>query len=148
MDYIKIRFGNELDSVECDFERTIEDMFRSMNPLFRLAERSFKPPMDIYESPAEVVILAEIAGVSKDDLEIEINQRAVKVHGVRRPLPPVDKATYRLAEIQYGRFERILYLPVPIDTDRVSAAFRDGFLTIRLAKLPRAPIHKIPVQQG
>jgi HSP20 family protein len=53
--------------------------------------------------------------------------------------------TYRLAEIQYGRFERILFLPSPIDPDKVSAAAKDGLLEIRLAKRPMDQTYKVPI---
>ena len=104
--------------------------------------------MDIYETPDEIVILAEIAGVQKEDLDIEINSKAVKIYGHRYQIPRVENTTYRLAEIQYGKFERILFLPTPIDTDKVSASFLDGFLQIQLLKLRMDITYKIPIIDG
>ena len=147
MDYIKIRFTDDFDQLESEFEKTFEDMFRAISPMFTLAERKWKPQMDIYETPDEIIILAEIAGVNKDDLELEISSKAVKVHGNRTEFPRVENATYRLAEIQYGRFERILYLPSPIDPEVVSASYSNGLLTIRLAKLLLDKTRKIPITE-
>ena len=93
----------------------------------------------------DIIIRAEVAGVDKDRLEVEISSRAVKIFGTRRELPRGSNATYRLAEIQYGNFERILYLPAPIDTENVSTAYANGFLEIRLAKLKKEKAYKIPV---
>ena len=104
--------------------------------------------MDIYETAEAIVILAEIAGVKKDDLDVEINSRAVKISGKRAGMSPGANATYRLAEIQYGSFERILYLPVPINPDNVSATFSNGFLEIRLARQPLDKTHKVPILDG
>ncbi len=148
MDYIKIRFTDDFDQLESEFEKTFEDMFRAISPMFTLAERKWKPQMDIYETPDEIIILAEIAGVNKEDLELEISSKAVKVHGNRTEFPRVENATYRLAEIQYGRFERILYLPSPIDHEVVSASYSNGLLTIRLAKLLLDKTRKIPITEG
>ena len=148
MDYIKIRFTDDFDQLESEFEKTFEDMFRAISPMFTLAERKWKPQMDIYETPDEIIILAEIAGVNKDDLELEISSKAVKVHGNRTEFPRVENATYRLAEIQYGKFERILYLPAPIDTEVVSASYSNGLLTIRLAKLLLDKTRKVPITEG
>ncbi len=152
MDYIKIRFGKDFDCSDIGFERTIEDVLRPGNlmlgPMFRLSERIWKPQMDIYETPEEIFILAEIAGVVKENLEVEINAKAVRIQGNRCEMPRSAHSTYRLAEIQYGNFERILFLPELIDTDKVSATYTDGFLKIRLAKLPRDRSHKIPVSDG
>ena len=148
MDYIKIRFTDDFDQLESEFEKTFEDMFRAISPMFTLAERKWKPQMDIYETPDEIIILAEIAGVNKEDLELEISSKAVKVQGNRTEFPRVENATYRLAEIQYGRFERILYLPSPIDPEVVSASYSNGLLTIRLAKLLLDKTRKIPITEG
>ena len=81
--------------------------------MFLSSERSWSPQMDIYETPEEIIVLAEIAGVDKDDLEVEINTKAVRISGCRSELPRTGNATFRLAEIQYGPFERILFLPAP-----------------------------------
>ena len=148
MDYIKIRFTNDFDQLEAKFEKSIEDMFRTINPMFTLTERSWKPQMDIYETPEEIIILAEIAGVNKEDLELEISSKAVKIFGNRSEYFRIENATYRLAEIQYGKFERILYLPSPIDTEVVSASYTNGFLQVRLAKLAPERPHTVHITEG
>lgn len=145
MDYIKITFADDFGQIGSKFEKTIEDMFRSMSPTFTFGERIWKPAMDMNETPDEIIIVAEIAGVSKEDLEVEISSKAVKIHGSRPAKPCVENATYRLAEIQYGRFERILYLPAPIDPEDVSASYINGFLEIRLRKRPTDRTHRIPI---
>ncbi|NQT11008.1 MAG: Hsp20/alpha crystallin family protein [Desulfobacteraceae bacterium] len=148
MDYIKIKFTKESDQLSSDIGRGIEDMFRSMRPLFALPEGVWKPQMDIYETDEEIIILAEIAGVNKENLGVEINTRAVKIYGERTEMPRLKNSTYRLAEIQYGRFERVLFLPAPIDTDKVIATYLNGLLQIRLAKLPPDRTHRIPIIDG
>ena len=148
MDYIKIRFTNDFDQLEAKFEKSVEDMFRTINPMFTLTERSWKPQMDIYETPEEIIILAEIAGVNKEDLELEISSKAVKIFGNRSEYFRIENATYRLAEIQYGKFERILYLPSPIDTEVVSASYTNGFLQVRLAKLAPERPQKVHITEG
>ena len=83
--------------------------------------------------------------VEKDDLDLEINSRAVKISGIRKERPRATSGTYRLAEIQYGRFERILYLPSPVDTEVVSSNFSNGLLAIRVAKLKLDKVHQVPI---
>ena len=148
MEYIKIRFLDDFGQLGSKFEKTIEDIFRSVSPGFTLTERTWKPPMDMNETPEEVIIVAEIPGVDKDDLEVEISSKAVRIRGNRFEKHCPGNATYRLAEIQYGRFERILFLPTPIDPEVVSAAYQNGLLEIRLAKLPPERTHKVPIQDG
>ena len=148
MEYIKIRLLDDFGHIGSKFEKTIEDMFRSVRPAFTLAERTWKPPMDMNETPEEVIIVAEVPGVDKDDLEVEISSKAVRIKGNRQARHCTGNAKYRLAEIQYGSFERILFLPTPIDPEIVSAAYQNGLLEIRLAKQPPENAHKIPIQDG
>ena len=150
MDYIKIRFGNDFDQLASKLDKTFEEMFRSrlMSPMFTSSERTWSPQMDIYETQDEIIIQAEIAGVDKENLEVEISSKAVRIYGKRSEIPLVKNATYRLAEIQYGKFERILFLPTPIDTDIVTSSYSNGFLKIQLAKLPVDVTHKIHISDG
>lgn len=148
MDIIKIRFAEDFGDLGAKIEKTIEDMFRSLSPVFSLAERSWKPLMDLNETPEQIIILAEVAGVDKDDLEVEISSKAVRIRAMRPARNCGPDATYRLAEIQYGRFERVLFLPAPIDPEIVSAAYTNGMLEIRLAKLPVERNHKVAVAEG
>jgi HSP20 family protein len=144
MEFFKIRFGNDLDELSSKFEKTLEDML-GIGPSFTLSERAWRPPMDMYETPDEVVIRAEIGGVDKEDLEVEISSKAVRIQGKRLTPASGASCTYRLAEIQYGRFERILFLPSPIDPDKVSAAAKNGMLEIRLVKRPMDQTFKVPI---
>jgi HSP20 family protein len=148
MEYIKIKFGSDFDAVSSGFEKSIEDMFRSMNPIFSMCDRAWNPQMDIYETHEEIVIRAEIAGVNKEDLEVEINSKAVRIRGKREEMSRNESATYLLAEIQYGCFERILFMPSLIDPEIVSASYSNGFLQIRIAKLPTDIVHKIPISDA
>ena len=145
MDYIKIRFTRDFERTGSNLERTINGMFRSLNPVFALSERLWKPQMDIYETDAEIIVLAEISGVNKEDLEIEISSKAVKISGERAVAQRVEGAVYRLAEIQYGRFERMLFLPAVIDPETAAASYSNGMLQIRLSKLSLKKIKKITI---
>jgi HSP20 family protein len=148
MEYIKIRLLDDFGQIGSNLEKPIEDMFRSVSTGFTLAERTWKPPMDMNETPEEVIIVAEVPGVDKDDLEVEISSKAVRIKGNRYARHCSGNATYRLAELQYGSFERILFLPSPIDPEIVSAAYQNGLLEIRLAKQPPEKAHKVPIQDG
>ncbi len=136
MSYIKIRFGNAFEHKKCHSEKSIDEMFQAINPMFHMGVTSWKPQVDIFETKIDVVIQVTMAGVDKENLQIEISEKAVKIYGERTGNPKNAEATYRLAEIQYGRFERVLFLPCIIDTEKVSASYENGFLQVSLAKLP------------
>lgn len=139
MKHIEIRFGDNIETHATE-EKTFEEMFQSVNPMFCFSKRVWKPQMDIFETRAEIVIQAEIAGVRKEDIVIEVSNKAVKISGNRETKHLDRTATYRLAEIQFGQFERVLYLPSVIDVEKVSAQFSNGFLELILGKLQRKNI--------
>jgi len=148
MDYIKISFCNDIDERHAKMDRSIQDVFGSLNSSFSIEERTWRPQVDIYETEEEIIVRAEAAGVDKEDLAVEVSRRAIKLTGKRSELPRIDNATYRLAEIQYGKFERVLYLPVPIDTEIVSATYCNGFLEIRLVKQVTDRTYTIPISEA
>ena len=146
MDYIKIRLGGNLPAGS-PFGKSLGGFFRPRpaSPMFSSGKHVWTPQMDIFETSEEVIVQAEIAGVNQDDLKVEINSKAVRIFGRRTPSPLVENATYRLAEIQYGKFERTLFLPAPIDTEVVSSSYSNGFLQLRLLKKqPNIP-HRVPI---
>jgi HSP20 family protein len=116
--------------------------------MFACKDCGWVPQMDMYETQDEVVIWAELAGVEKDDLDVEVNSRAVRIFGRRREMPRSPQGTFRLAEIRYGQFERVLYLPCPVDSEVVSSTYTNGFLTIRMAKRDTNITHQIPITDG
>jgi HSP20 family protein len=148
MDYIKIRFVDNPEGADSEFRRTLDEMLRVANPRFTLSRHQWRPQMDIYETGAEIVVQAEIAGIRSEDIHLEIGTRSVKISGIRESCPRGGDARYRLAEIPCGYFERTLTLPAPIDTETAAAVYRDGLLEIRLTKRPLDRIQKISIQAG
>ena len=146
MEYIKIRFGKNLGQMHSRLQKTIDEMFQQVNPMVVLQEQTWHPQMDVYETSEEIIIVGEISGVNKEDLEVEVDQKAVKITGVRRETARVPGMRYHLAEIVYGRFERILFLPVPINPEEVQASYVNGLLKITMAKRPRQQVRQIRVE--
>ena len=147
MEYIKIRFGSDFNNIGSRIEKNIEEIFRArpVNPMFSSKEHTWTPQMDIYETREQIIIRAEIAGVDKENLEVEINSKAIRIYGNRKEIPRISDATYRQAEIQYGKFERILYFPSPVDPEIVQSSYHSGFLEIRLAKKMAEKTYTIPI---
>lgn len=147
MDYIKIRFSNDFDRIGSKFEKTLSEMFHpaGSGPMFALSKSAWKPQIDMFETPEEIVLIAEIAGMEKEDLDLEINTRAIRISGRRHLNPPARNGRYRVAEIQYGAFERLVYLPSPIETENVTAAYQKGLLMIRSPKIKYETRHNIPI---
>lgn len=146
MNLIKIRIADALGQMDQEFERTVNEMFNLINPKFSLYQNTWRPQIDIYENMEDIVLLVDIAGVKTENLHIEINHKTVKICGHRGDKPLGSGARYRLAEIPSGYFERIVNLPMSIDTNRVEAVYKDGLLQLTMGKLPLNTAYKIPVR--
>ncbi len=150
MNHIRYQLGDEFDRIGSQIEKSIHDFFRPrpVNPMFACKDCSWVPQMDMYETEKEVVIWAELAGVEKEDLEVEINSKAVRIFGMRKEVTRDPNGAFRLAEIRYGRFQRVLYVPSPVDPEVVATSFVNGLLSIRMAKQAVHRTHKIPISDG
>jgi HSP20 family protein len=146
MDYIKIRFVDSPEGVDSEFRRSVEEMVRAAQPRFTLSRQRWRPQIDIYETGEEIILLADIAGVPREEIQLEIGPRTVKLSGIREGGTRRENGRYRLAEIPCGRFERVIALPVAVEIETARALYRDGILEIRLAKRPPDRVYKIHIQ--
>lgn len=102
----------------------------------------WRPPTDVYETDAEVVVRIEIAGVSDSDFDIQLVRRTLVVTGRRLDRTGTAKLAYQRMEIMYGHFRSEVYLPWPIREAAIEAHYQDGFLAITL---PKAQAHRVPI---
>ncbi len=103
----------------------------AITPLPR-ARRVWKPPTDVYETDSHIVVKVEVAGMKPEDFEISFSSRTLTISGVR--VDPAEKLTYQQMEILYGRFETQVYIPGPIEEDKIEAVYEDGFLKVMIPK--------------
>ena len=92
------------------------------------------PPLNVFRKGHDVVIIIEVPGVRKSDLNIEAKGNAIRIAG-RKSVYHGEHASLHRVERRGGSFDRTIRLPVAIDADRVKAECRDGILALHL---PRA----------
>lgn len=92
------------------------------------------PAADVYQSLEGWVVKIELAGVSAEDIEIEIEGDMLHIVGIRRDTTCSKSISYRQMEITYNRFEKILRFPASIEGASVEHNFDNGLLIIRLRK--------------
>ena len=86
-------------------------------------------PVDLHETLEQYVITAELPGLQRDDLQIDVHDGQLTLSGVRRARgTPCEQ--YHRVERGHGSFSRTFQLPVPVDAGRVTADLRDGVLTV------------------
>ena len=142
INFIKIKFGNNFEE---EFQRAVDEVFHLVSPVFRQYECIWRPNIDVYESNDEIIILADLAGLNKEELHIELNRNKIKIAGVRKMISVVKNASYYLAEIPHGYFERSIMLPAAVDAESAIASYADGILMIRINKLPDHKTHRIHI---
>jgi len=93
-----------------------------------------EPAADVYETPDEVIVLVEMAGISGQEIELELEGRNLLIQGQRRPLGGKPQRSYSQMEIAHGAFRRELLLPSEVDAEKAVAAYREGILEVVLPK--------------
>ena len=102
--------------------------------------------IDVYQTPADIVIKSTIAGVRPENLDIAITNDMVTVRGRREIEEPVVKDDYFYQECYWGPFSRSIILPVDVQTDKSIATLKNGVLTIKLPKSERIKTKKIEIK--
>jgi len=157
MDYIRIRFVDNQEDAEQDLIRTVEEMLHLSQPRFAFSRQRWRPLVDIYETGNEIIVIAEIAGIQSEGIDLEISPRSIKISGkrglmsIKHGLMSInheafpEKGCYCLAEIPSGHFERTVALPALIEAATAKTLYKDGLLKIILTKISRKESGKITV---
>jgi HSP20 family protein len=125
--------------------RMQEDMDRAFASLWRIgdgnqkAARAWVPSIEVFEDKTQFTVEAELPGVSKEDLSLNVSEDTVTLSGERKYHQEEKEGSALLSEMVYGTFQRVIPLGQPVKTDAVKAEFKDGILTVTL---PKAEISK------
>jgi HSP20 family protein len=90
--------------------------------------------MDVYETPKDIVVRMDVAGVDRKSLRITVDDNVLAISGQRVEAIDKDNEYYHQVEIEYGEFRRVLDLPRPVDADQAAARYDDGLLYVVLPK--------------
>ena len=104
----------------------------------------WNPPVDLYETTGSFVLTAEVAGLSRDNIDIHAEENRVVIRG-ERSHGPVPCEQFHRVERGHGSFTRTFQLPVPIDTEGIRADLRNGILTVICPKDPDATARRIQI---
>jgi len=123
----------------------IEKFFYGWPQFEREADISWSPRVDVNESEKEIIIEAELPGISKEDVKVEVKNNTLTISGERKQEKKTEKNNFYRIERHYGKFERSFGLPETVQTDKVNAKFKDGILTLTLPKSEKAIPKEISV---
>lgn len=108
-------------------------------------------PLDVYETPDNLDIIAALPGVSPEDLDVTATGDTVTIKAKvpsETELKESREWTWYLHEIPHGEFSRTIDLPVEVNPQQARATFRDGLLKLELPKVEEARQHKLQIQTG
>jgi len=104
------------------------------------------PSVDVYEDKDNVVVKAELPGMKKEEIDVSLAGDTLTICGERKEeRESKDAESYR-SERSFGRFQRSLTLPQPVDATRIQASYKDGILTIACPKSEEAKRKQIEVK--
>lgn len=124
----------------------IRDLLAIQQRLDRFAPgpSGWTPAVDILETTDQYIVTAEVPGMSRADLDISVHEGRLTISGERRERIQQCEQYHRV-ERGHGSFSRTFHLPVPMDSERITADLRDGVLTVTCPKAANGSARRIQV---
>jgi HSP20 family protein len=97
-------------------------------------DESWIPRVDIYEKKREIIVEAEIPGVSQSDITITVQSNRVEIKGMKKESISSEKIKYLRLEREFGSFRRLVALPSTVSPDKAKAFLENGVLVLLLKK--------------
>jgi len=131
------------DGLRGDMDRALD--FLTVPDVAGLLDRPTAPAVDIIERDEEYIVVADVPGVDKKDIDVSVNGSLLTIKGTKRIEDErKNRKTFR-KETWGGGFSRTIDLPDRIDTEKVTAELKDGVLNVRVAKCEAAKTKFVPV---
>jgi HSP20 family protein len=142
-----------LQRLSDEFDRMFDDFGfgrRSMTmPFWKTASHEmWAPDIEAFQRGDQLVIKADLPGLSKDDLTIDLTDDAVTIQGERKTEQKEEREGYYRSERSYGSFYRVIPLPEGAITEQAKADFRDGVLEITMPAPPASKGRRLEISEG
>ncbi len=131
----------------------LEDMSNRLNRMFGDATAgegdgtSWVPAVNVEETKDELVLTAELPGMHEGDVEIELENNVLTIHGTKeQEREQKDDRRYHLWERRWGSFQRSFTLPRTVNGENISATFENGVLTVHMPKVAEAKSRRIEIR--
>jgi HSP20 family protein len=135
----------DLVNLQDEMNRLFDDFFT--RPLVRpeWTEGVWSPSVDVSETKDNVIIKAEIPGMTKDDVKVCVQDNVITLKGERKQEKEEKDANYHRIERSYGSFCRSFTLPTSVKADKIKATYKEGVLNITLPKTEEVKPKEIPI---
>ena len=128
---------NFLKAVNNEISSILNRNFDSLFPEYIFHEEmdKFAMPVEIHEKEKDYLVKAELPGVKKENLDIDIDKTHITINAKKEEESKEDTKTFRKSEFKYGEFARTVYFPQEIDVEKTKAKLEHGILSIEAPKL-------------
>jgi HSP20 family protein len=137
-----------VSDIQTEVNRLFDSFFgrpTSASTAPRAGARMWAPVIDLFETKDDLVVMAELPGVQEKDVSLSITGDLLTMRGEREFGSQVKEESYHRIERAYGKFERTIQLPMPVQADKVKATYRDGVLEVRLPKAEEVKPREIKI---
>lgn len=135
MQLVKFNPVRDMFSFRNRINHIFDDVFYPINrDEVEFSMGSWNPVVDVYDNDDSIVIKAELPGVDKEGIEIDVKDRVLTLKGERSSESEVKDDNYYRRERFFGKFERAFTLPADVDPDKIKADYKDGVLKIDIPK--------------
>ncbi len=118
-----------------EFDELLRALMAPAGTVARRSTGTWRPPIDVYGEANRVIIVAEIAGMEREEIEISLEGDLVSIRGNRPHPAGGEQRSFHEARIPYGEFAAEVQIPYVVDSERASATYENGFLTIELPRV-------------
>ena len=134
--------GRRQNELFNQFEEFINEFDRGLTPSLRSASE-FSPTVDIEEKENAYLVTADIPGMKKEDIKVDLSNNVLTISGERTFESKGDR---KYVERSYGKFQRSFSLPVQVMADKIEASYHDGVLHMTLPKAEGSRSRAIKIQ--
>jgi HSP20 family protein len=132
-----------LSTLQDQFNRLFNESFRTHTEESALT--SWAPAVDIYETPNELVVKADLPDVNEKDIDIRVENNLLTIRGERKFDKSVSEENFLRVERTYGSFSRSFSLPNTVNAEAIGAEYKNGVLTVTLPKREESKPRQVKV---
>ncbi len=138
------------EQIQSDMEGLFRALVERQRPLHHRVAGGWRPHLEVFETSDALVVRAELAGVDEATLDVAVEDRLLQIRGQRPKAQGEGRRVYHQMDISYGPFAAEVFIPFPIEPERVEATYDRGMLQIVLPKVPARRIvpRTVPVETG
>jgi len=137
---------HQLSSLRDEIDRLFESPFSALNEGLQPFMSGWSPALDLYDDKDNFLVKAELPGMKKEDIEIQLHDGVLTLSGERKQEKKFEGSDIHRSERFVGKFQRTLTLPSQVDVDKVKASYQDGILTVTLPKSEAAKPKQIQIK--